>query len=238
MLLIYVLGVEAQHDAEQITHTISQVSHHNLNLTSRRLHGGCHRRLGGGLHGVWVESHGGACDACLLLYEAVEVAQSAERLTSHEWDCEVLHSACLTHPHDSADLVVQHIVNVHLALNDSQAWVVGHRHVIENPAQNRRCGVLVVNDDLGQRAPVKRVRLWVDFKLGKWDFVARLVVQHLVCRATERDLVQDRHARAVCVDPHVGFGDGDVLHCRVLSVLVRQVRIVASALEDFRFGHV
>ena len=57
LLLVHVLGIQAQHNAEHVLHTVGKVAHHDFDLPCGRLHGGLHGRLGGRLHGVWVEAH-------------------------------------------------------------------------------------------------------------------------------------------------------------------------------------
>ena len=92
---------------------------------------------------------------------------------------------------------------------------------------------MVVHDDFHQRPPEEGVRLGIHLKHGERHLVAQFVVKHFIAAAAAQELVKARDARALDVHLHVGFGQCDLAHGRVVGVLVRVAGIPALALKFF-----
>ena len=79
------------------------------------------------------------------------------------------------------------------------------------------------------------MRLGVNLKYGERQFVTEFVFQQFVTAAAAQEFVKARDARTFNVHLHVGFGDADLAHGRVVGVLIRVGRIPAKPLQFFFF---
>jgi len=210
------------------------------------LHSGIHALRCLRLQDVGIKPHARPRDACLGPDGLVVVSDGRKQPGRHPADGNFTQGADIARADDRADFVVQHVVHVHEFGIDHHSRIVDQRHVIQQATQQGCGGVLVVHDDFHQRTAEEGVRLGIHFKHGERHFVAEFVVQHFIAAAAAQEFVKARNARALNVHLHVGFGQCDLAHGRVVGVLVRVAGIPALALKFFflvnaavgRAGHV
>ena len=165
--------------------------------------------------------------------------QRWQRLSGYKRHGHIADHAGRVDLHNAADLVIQQVVNFNLPLHDFNARVVGHLHVVKDAANDGRRGVLIALDDFNKAATEERVGLRVNVPACKWVIVNRLIRKQLVAAAAEQELMQDRRPGPVNVNPHIGFGDRNLLHRRVGGVFVIANRSrITAALHVLLIPHV
>ena len=116
--LVLVRGDQEQDALEELFHALGQDPRGQLNAALACADGGGHRCLGARLQCVSIQTHRGLAHAGAVFLDLVHIVQHGECGLAHKGGVEWLHHAGGTHTNDSARLVVEHVINVDLALNN------------------------------------------------------------------------------------------------------------------------
>ena len=110
---------QEQNALEELLHALGHQPTNQLNAPLAGADGCRYRCLGAGLQRVSIKPHRGLAHSGAVLADLIDVLQHRKRRLANKRRAECLHHAWGSHPDDGASLVVQDVINVDLALNDS-----------------------------------------------------------------------------------------------------------------------
>ena len=181
----------------------------HLNLLLGRRYGSGYGGFGAGLKGVGVKARGGFGNTGTVFLHFVHVGQHRHSGTAKEVGFKRRHHARRALADNCADFVVQHVVDIDLAVHNGGARVDGLRQGIKHTPHEVGLNLLDVHNRFGHGVAKEQMRFWVGAKNGKRCLVGRLVHHHVVGTAHRADAAQFGNTIAVIVvtDPRFDVKD-------------------------------
>ena len=216
---------QEQNALEELLHALGHQAADQLNAPLAGADGCRHCCLGAGLQRVSIKAHRGLAHSGAVLADLVDVLQHWKRRLANKGRAESLHHARSSHPDDGASLVVQDVINVYLALDDSGPRMDALRQAVQRIAQDLALDLLDVVRDVkdGHRLEWAGMWLWIARKVHERYVTCRQVAHNLVAGAHAAYLAQLRDTVLVKVNSRVCLDVQHPAHHRVGALNVAAV---------------